>query len=88
MKGIIIHMNNTTSTITVLNSDAICNCNTCIWKDDCGNNTWMIESGIYDERFYCTDYTPVLGEIDIEQDYETNARERECYYQNLVRQFN
>ena len=64
---IIIHMSNTTNTT--------CNCNTCIWKADCGNNTWMIEDGVYDERFHCPDYSPVEGEIDVEQDCELDLIE-------------
>ena len=73
-------MSNTTNTTY--------NCNTCIWKADCGNNTWMIEDGVYDERFHCPDYSPIEGEIDIEQDCEHNARDREGYYSRFARQFN
>ena len=73
-------MSNTTNTT--------CNCNTCIWKADCGNNTWMIEGDVYDERFHCPDYSPITGESDVVADYDNNVQERERYYQSLVRQFN
>ena len=73
-------MSNTTNTT--------CNCNTCIWKADCGNNTWMIEGDVYDDRVHCPDYSPVTGESDVVADCDNNVQERERYYQNLVRQFN
>ena len=71
-----------------MNNNTICNCTTCIWNTDCGNNTWKIEEGVYDERFHCPDYSPVEGEIDVVADCDSNVQERERYYQNLVRQFN